>query len=117
MEGSGVDPDDDLEMEPPAQYKLETFLMKHYNHKLLPRRNSKKPVRVKFRIGLYQIVEINEPQQYIMLNSWIVESWNDDFLWWNPERFDNLTEIILPHYVLWKPDTTLYVNLHRSKLS
>jgi nicotinic acetylcholine receptor len=67
LTGSGVDdPDDDLDVEPPAQYRLEAFLMKHYNSKILPRRDHTKPVTVKFRIQLYQIVEINEPQQYIM---------------------------------------------------
>ncbi|KAI6183746.1 Mutant ACR-23-like protein [Aphelenchoides bicaudatus] len=108
-DASGIEElDEDMQVEHPPQYRLEEYLMKHYNNKLLPRRNPNKPVRVKFRISLYQIVEINEPQQYIMLNSWIVESWQDDFLWWRPEKFDNLTEIVLPHTALWKPDSTLY---------
>jgi hypothetical protein len=68
MEGSGFggDPDDDLEINPPAQYKLEAFLMKHYNNRILPRRNPNKPVEVRFRMSLYQIVEVNEPMQYLM---------------------------------------------------
>jgi hypothetical protein len=58
--------------------------------------------------GLILNVFQNEPQQYITLASWIVESWHDDFLYWNPIHFNNITQIVLPHDVLWKPDTTLY---------
>ncbi|KAI6172341.1 Mutant ACR-23-like protein [Aphelenchoides besseyi] len=100
--------DIELGSEPPAHYRLENYLMKHYNHKLIPRRKSQEAVDVKFRIALYQIVEVNERQQFVILNSWTVESWEDQFLFWLPELFDNITEIFLPHEVLWIPDTTLY---------
>ncbi|KAI6228458.1 Acetylcholine receptor subunit alpha-type des-2 [Aphelenchoides besseyi] len=100
--------DIELGSEPPAHYRLENYLMKHYNQKLIPRRKSQEAVDVKFRIALYQIVEVNERQQFVILNSWTVESWEDQFLFWLPELFDNITEIFLPHEVLWIPDTTLY---------
>lgn len=63
----------DIVQSPPPHYKLEKFLMDHYNFKLIPRRDSGKAVTVRFSIGLYQIIEVNEPQQYILLNAWIVE--------------------------------------------
>lgn len=69
MDGSGAESSSEEEdlREVPAQYKLERHLMRYYNHRLIPRRNTKKPISVKFRVALYQIVELNEPQQYIML--------------------------------------------------
>ncbi|KAI1727345.1 neurotransmitter-gated ion-channel ligand binding domain-containing protein [Ditylenchus destructor] len=101
----------DIVQSPPPHYKLEKFLMDHYNYKLIPRRDSGKAVTVKFSIGLYQIIEVNEPQQYILLNAWIVERWKDDLLYWNPDRFDGLKEIVLPREAVWIPDTTLYNSL------
>jgi hypothetical protein len=47
---------------PPPHYKLESYLMKNYNHRLLPRRDNKRPVDVWFRISLYQIVEVVRTQ-------------------------------------------------------
>ena len=41
-----------------------------------------------FTIGLYQIIEVNEPQQYILLNSWIVERWKDELLYWDIDHFE-----------------------------
>ncbi|CAP30306.2 Protein CBR-ACR-20 [Caenorhabditis briggsae] len=60
---------------------------------------------------LYQIISVNEPQQYLMLNAWVVERWTDHLLGWDPEKFGNVTEIMLPHHNIWLPDTTLYNSL------
>ncbi|VDM37707.1 unnamed protein product [Toxocara canis] len=53
----------------------------------------------------------NEPQQYILLNAWIIERWYDEFLFWLPSEYENITEIRLPYDSIWLPDTTLYNSL------
>ncbi|CAD5223928.1 unnamed protein product [Bursaphelenchus okinawaensis] len=105
---------DEAPFEFPAHYRLERQLMKHYNNRILPKKTSVDTVEVLFQIALYQIVEVNEPQQFIILNSWIIESWEDDFLYWDPSRYENLTNIVLPVDSLWIPDTTLYNSLTMS---
>ncbi|ETN71006.1 Neurotransmitter-gated ion-channel ligand binding domain protein [Necator americanus] len=60
---------------------------------------------------LYQIIQVNEPQQFLMLNAWIVERWVDNLLGWDPEDFSNVTEIMIPFDQIWIPDTTLYNSL------
>ncbi|CAJ0921029.1 unnamed protein product, partial [Mesorhabditis belari] len=54
---------------------------------------------------------LNEPQQYLLLNAWVIERWTDHMLDWDPANFDNVSEIMIPHYKLWLPDTTLYNSL------
>lgn len=49
--------------------------------------------------------------QYILLNAWIIERWNDEFLYWNPLDYGNITEVRLPYHTIWMPDTTLYNSL------
>ncbi|KAL3110445.1 hypothetical protein niasHT_019306 [Heterodera trifolii] len=97
--------------EEPVHYRLERHLMSRYNNRLIPRRSTARPIQVLFTIGLYQIIEVNEPQQYILLNSWIVERWRDDLLHWAPAQFGGLREIVLPRDSVWIPDTTLYNSL------
>uniref|UniRef100_A0A183CB35 Neur_chan_LBD domain-containing protein n=1 Tax=Globodera pallida TaxID=36090 RepID=A0A183CB35_GLOPA len=97
--------------EEPVHYRLERHLMSRYNNRLIPRRSTAKPIQVLFTIGLYQIIEVNEPQQYILLNSWIVERWRDDLLHWTPSQFGGMREIVLPREAVWIPDTTLYNSL------
>lgn len=33
----------------------------------------------------------------------IVKTWTDDKLVWNPNDFDGIKELRLPHYSIWKP--------------
>uniref|UniRef100_A0A915ENZ2 Neurotransmitter-gated ion-channel ligand-binding domain-containing protein n=1 Tax=Ditylenchus dipsaci TaxID=166011 RepID=A0A915ENZ2_9BILA len=37
--------------------------------------------------------------------------WRDELLYWNPDKFDGVTEIVLPREDSWIPDTTLYNSL------
>uniref|UniRef100_A0A1I7XT94 Neur_chan_LBD domain-containing protein n=1 Tax=Heterorhabditis bacteriophora TaxID=37862 RepID=A0A1I7XT94_HETBA len=53
----------------------------------------------------------NEPQQYLLMNAWIVERWIDNLLGWDPEAFSNVTELMIPFDKIWIPDTTLYNSL------
>uniref|UniRef100_A0AC34QMU4 Uncharacterized protein n=1 Tax=Panagrolaimus sp. JU765 TaxID=591449 RepID=A0AC34QMU4_9BILA len=112
IDGSGEYLDDDpANFHPPDHYRLEHYLKTNYNSRVLPRRQSNETVNVSIKMEIYQIIEINEPQQYILLNAWLVERWNDDLLYWNPARFGGLREISLPKDAVWLPDTTLYNSL------
>ncbi|KAK0394578.1 hypothetical protein QR680_000815 [Steinernema hermaphroditum] len=95
----------------PSQLKLVQDLLESYDRKAKPTWDNNRPINVTFSMDLYQILELNEPQQYILLNAWIIERWHDEFLYWNPDDYNNITEIRLPHDSIWLPDTTLYNSL------
>ncbi|CAI4228556.1 unnamed protein product [Auanema sp. JU1783] len=95
----------------PSQIKLVQDLLDKYDKKAKPVWDSSRPINVSFSMDLYQILELNEPQQYILLNAWIIERWYDEFLFWLPEDYSNITELRLPHDSIWLPDTTLYNSL------
>uniref|UniRef100_F1LGD4 Acetylcholine receptor subunit alpha-type des-2 n=1 Tax=Ascaris suum TaxID=6253 RepID=F1LGD4_ASCSU len=95
----------------PTHYRLYEHLMSNYNRQLIPKRNLKDPVSVRLSIELYQIIEVNEPQQFVLMNAWVVERWTDELLYWNPADFENISEILLPYDNVWIPDTTLYNSL------
>lgn len=72
----------------PVQIKLVHDLLDKYDKKAKPVWDSSKPINVSFSMDLYQILELvsrpppavykdtelqNEPQQYILLNAWIIE--------------------------------------------
>uniref|UniRef100_A0A1I7XU77 Neur_chan_LBD domain-containing protein n=1 Tax=Heterorhabditis bacteriophora TaxID=37862 RepID=A0A1I7XU77_HETBA len=95
----------------PSQIKLVHDLLDKYDKKAKPMWDNSKPINVSFSMDLYQILELNEPQQYILLNAWIIERWYDEFLFWVPEDYQNITELRLPYDAIWLPDTTLYNSL------
>ncbi|CAD5213039.1 unnamed protein product [Bursaphelenchus okinawaensis] len=93
------------------QLKLIQDLLDSYDNKAKPTWDVFRPVNVTFSMDLYQLLELNEPQQYILLNAWIIERWHDEFLYWNPLDYGNISEVRLPHHCIWLPDTTLYNSL------
>ncbi|EGT54971.1 hypothetical protein CAEBREN_30784 [Caenorhabditis brenneri] len=95
----------------PTQIRLVHDLLDNYDKKAKPMWDNSKPINVSFSMDLYQILELNEPQQYILLNAWIIERWFDEFLYWNPDDYENITELRLPYDSIWLPDTTLYNSL------
>ncbi|TKR73980.1 hypothetical protein L596_021215 [Steinernema carpocapsae] len=79
--------------------------------KVKPKRAVLEPVVVTYSMELYQMIELNERQQYVLLSAWVVERWYDELLYWEPEKYDNLTQLKVPHNFVWLPDTTLYNTL------
>jgi hypothetical protein len=93
------------------QLKLIQDMLDSYDRKAKPTWENNRPVNVTFSMDLYQILELNEPMQYILLNAWVIERWHDEFLYWNPLDYGNITELRLPYHCIWLPDTTLYNSL------
>ncbi|KAI6183644.1 hypothetical protein M3Y97_00510900 [Aphelenchoides bicaudatus] len=104
------------------QLKLIQDLLESYDSKAKPTWDNNRPVNVTFSMDLYQLLELNEPMQYILLNAWIIERWHDEFLasfnYWNPLDYGNISEVRLPYHTIWmsnylsiQPDTTLYNSL------
>uniref|UniRef100_A0A914I3G9 Uncharacterized protein n=1 Tax=Globodera rostochiensis TaxID=31243 RepID=A0A914I3G9_GLORO len=63
---------------------------------------------VHISMSLYQIIEVNEPAQNIKMNVWMIQKWHDEMLHWDPREYDMINSTILPHEVLWIPDTYVY---------
>ncbi|VDN50698.1 unnamed protein product [Dracunculus medinensis] len=111
----------------PIHYRLYEYLMKSYNPKLLPIKNSNSPVTNHLRIDLYQIIEVVSFQDFtpfflLFFKNFPLLALFSFFrldrycilkimLSWNRSQFDNITMILLPHQSVWYPDTTLYNSL------
>ncbi|KAE9412034.1 hypothetical protein Angca_005498, partial [Angiostrongylus cantonensis] len=39
------------------------------------------------------------------------QRWYDEFLYWVPDDYQNISELRLPYNSIWLPDTTLYNSL------
>ncbi|KAL3097542.1 hypothetical protein niasHS_003990 [Heterodera schachtii] len=79
-----------------------------YDVRVRPIIDHTKPLKVHISMSLYQIIEVNEPAQNIKMNVWMIQKWHDEMLHWDPREYDMINSTILPHEVLWIPDTYVY---------
>lgn len=56
--------------------------------------------------GLRSIINTDEVNQVLVLKEWLRMFWHDEFLVWNPEEFEGITEIKVPRSLIWLPDVT-----------
>ncbi|XP_060581211.1 neuronal acetylcholine receptor subunit alpha-9-like, partial [Ruditapes philippinarum] len=67
--------------------------------------------------ALRQIVDLEEPRQFLNSILWVRMEWEDCRLKWNASNFEGINDIIVPQNKVWVPDLTLYDNAAADKLS
>ncbi|XP_073457419.1 5-hydroxytryptamine receptor 3A-like [Aquarana catesbeiana] len=84
--------------------ELSQHLMNGYNKGVRPVKNWRKPITVYIKISIYAILGVDEINQLLKSYIWYNQSWVDEFLQWDPTKFDNLTRISIPTQSIWLPD-------------
>uniref|UniRef100_A0A915I206 Uncharacterized protein n=1 Tax=Romanomermis culicivorax TaxID=13658 RepID=A0A915I206_ROMCU len=92
----------------PNESKLIADLLKNYNDLERPVREPELPVKVKLGFQLIQIVDLDEKNQTLDTIAYLLYSWNDYNLKWDPKEYGNVTSINLPIDKIWRPDVLLY---------
>ncbi|KAH7731108.1 CBN-ACR-21 protein [Aphelenchoides avenae] len=85
-------------------------MMITYENDVRPSLKHDMPVVVTFSFSLTQIIDVDERNQIITTSAWIKFAWTDHKLIWNPEEYDNITRMHVPHENIWRPDIVLYNN-------
>ncbi|CAD5213040.1 unnamed protein product [Bursaphelenchus okinawaensis] len=79
-----------------------------YDVRVRPVQNHTRPLKIHISMSLYQLIDVNEPSQFIQMNMWMIQKWEDEMLDWDPRDYSMINTTILPHHVIWIPDTYLY---------
>ncbi|KAM9217044.1 LOW QUALITY PROTEIN: 5-hydroxytryptamine receptor 3A-like [Leptosomus discolor] len=88
----------------PALRRLSHYLLSHYQKGTRPVRDWRTTTNVAIDFMVYAILSVDEKNQVLTTYIWYRQHWTDEFLRWDPARFDNLTQISLPVESIWVPD-------------
>uniref|UniRef100_A0A8C9NVH8 5-hydroxytryptamine receptor 3A n=1 Tax=Serinus canaria TaxID=9135 RepID=A0A8C9NVH8_SERCA len=91
-------------MSNPALRRLSHHLLAHYQKGTRPVRDWRTTTNVAIDLMVYAILSVDEKDQVLTTYIWYRQHWTDEFLKWDPARFDNLTQISLPVESIWVPD-------------
>ncbi|KAM6190921.1 LOW QUALITY PROTEIN: 5-hydroxytryptamine receptor 3A-like [Sarcoramphus papa] len=88
----------------PALRRLSHYLLARYQKGTRPVRDWRTTTDVAIDLMVYAILSVDEKNQVLTTYIWYRQHWTDEFLRWDPARFDNLTQISLPAESIWVPD-------------
>merc|ERR1711936_1563180 len=91
-----------------AENRLMSSLLANYNSMFIPVLNSSVPIVVNMETMLKKIVEYDYEKGILTSMVWLDFQWMDDYLQWNPEEFEGITQIQLPPNKVWTPDIFLF---------
>uniref|UniRef100_A0A8C4YBY4 5-hydroxytryptamine receptor 3A n=1 Tax=Gopherus evgoodei TaxID=1825980 RepID=A0A8C4YBY4_9SAUR len=88
----------------PALLQLSDYLLTHYRKGVRPVQDWRRTTNVAIDVMVYAILSVDEKNQVLTTYIWYRQHWIDEFLRWNPEDFDNITQMSLPTQSIWVPD-------------
>ena len=66
-----------------------------------------KPIQINMAFYLSKLRKFDEIFGELGLTAYFEIRWVDETLFWDPEDYGNITDILLPHGIIWKPSFVL----------
>ncbi|XP_053546032.1 5-hydroxytryptamine receptor 3A-like [Bombina bombina] len=93
-----------FETRKPTLVRLSDHLMGGYKKDVRPVLDWKKTTTVYIDVMVYAILGVDEKNQVLTTYIWYRQFWVDEFLTWDPAKFENVTQISIPTGNIWVPD-------------
>uniref|UniRef100_A0AAF5PZ08 Uncharacterized protein n=1 Tax=Wuchereria bancrofti TaxID=6293 RepID=A0AAF5PZ08_WUCBA len=90
--------------------RLHDDLMANYNKHRRPAPAVNKPITIKLKLRLSQIIDVHEIDQIMTCSVWLKQVWTDKKLSWNPKNYGGVSVLYVPYEMIWVPDIVLYNN-------
>ncbi|CAB3399192.1 unnamed protein product [Caenorhabditis bovis] len=91
-----------------SERDLAKFLLADYYQYTRPVKNYSSVLNVTVQPQIYNLVEVNEQNEQIKILLWFPQSWQDDYLRWNPKEWSGIEKIIIPKSQIWIPDGYIF---------
>nr|AFY08299.1 nicotinic acetylcholine receptor alpha subunit 38 [Oesophagostomum dentatum] len=90
--------------------RLYDDLMVDYNRQKRPSLGPHKPITIKLKLRLSQIIDVHEIDQIMSCSVWLKQVWMDKRLSWDPKNYGGVSVLYVPYEMIWVPDIVLYNN-------
>ncbi|TSQ12699.1 5-hydroxytryptamine receptor 3B [Bagarius yarrelli] len=90
-----------------ALNQLTRTLLRHYDCGIRPVINWTSPTTVFIDLIIQSVLDVDGQMQKVTTSIWYRQIWKDEFLVWDPEEFDGITEISLSSDAIWVPDVII----------
>ncbi|CAN2388270.1 serotonin-gated cation-selective channel activity [Pristimantis euphronides] len=88
----------------PTLLRLSDDLMEGYKKGVRPVYNWRQTTTVFLDVMVYAILGVDEKNQVLTTYIWYRQFWIDEFLTWDPKKYENVSQISIPTEKIWVPD-------------
>ncbi|XP_037546867.1 5-hydroxytryptamine receptor 3A-like [Nematolebias whitei] len=72
---------------------------------------------VLLEMKIYAILDVRETDQTFISYIWVYLRWDNEHIWWDPDKFCGIDHILVPTQLLWMPDVTIEEMTEQDKAS
>ncbi|XP_046650083.1 acetylcholine receptor subunit alpha-like isoform X1 [Daphnia pulicaria] len=94
----------------PDAKRLYDDLLSNYNKIVRPVVNNSDVLKVRIKLKLSQLIDLNLKNQIMTTNLWVEQYWYDYKLMWEPSEYGEVSMLHVPSDHIWRPDISLYNN-------
>ncbi|XP_046650110.1 acetylcholine receptor subunit alpha-like isoform X4 [Daphnia pulicaria] len=92
----------------PDAKRLYDDLLSNYNKIVRPVVNNSDVLKVRIKLKLSQLIDLNLKNQIMTTNLWVEQYWYDYKLMWEPSEYGEVSMLHVPSDHIWRPDISLY---------
>uniref|UniRef100_A0A914X1R9 Neurotransmitter-gated ion-channel ligand-binding domain-containing protein n=1 Tax=Plectus sambesii TaxID=2011161 RepID=A0A914X1R9_9BILA len=86
------------------EHKVIDAIFRNYNKAVRPVLQQNTTLHVQYELKIYNIISVDEPDEFVTFLLWTVRRWKDQYLTWNPNDFDGCTTLKVTSDLIWSPD-------------
>ncbi|KAL9951289.1 hypothetical protein ACROYT_G043927 [Oculina patagonica] len=92
------------------EHHIRADLLDNYDRKVRPVFRGKKEVQVSFALRVSRLVKVDNKEQLIVLDTWVIQDWKNAFLTWNASEYGGVERVHFSPREIWVPDIALFNN-------
>lgn len=92
------------------EHLIRADLLDNYDIKVRPVLRGKKEVNVQFALRISRLVKVDNQEQLLILDTWVIQKWDNEFLTWNSSDYGDVDRVHFAPSEIWVPDIALFNN-------
>lgn len=92
------------------EHHIRADLLDNYDPKVRPVLTGKRAVEVLFALRLSRLVKVDNQEQVVVLDTWVIQEWKNEFLTWNASDYGGVDRVHFSPLEIWAPDIALFNN-------
>lgn len=91
------------------EHQIRASLLTNHDKTVLPILGNSS-LEVSFGMKISRLVEVDNKEQVMVLDTWVIQRWNNEFLQWKAEDFGGMRRVQFLPSEIWVPDISLFNN-------